>query len=128
MLIDEKCLSQVESKWSAVSLILAIYESEASLSVSHRELQIRELGSHEGEVDEIRPACSFLPLALLCVHPPNLRLALRPTFRFARLLGGCFLFFAFFLRFFGFSLLTTFAEIKADTFKLLFLYKRPVPR
>lgn len=26
------------------------------------------------------------------------------------------------------SLLTTFVEIKSDTFKLLFLYKRPVPR
>lgn len=26
------------------------------------------------------------------------------------------------------SVVTTFLEIKADTFKLLFLYKRPVPR
>lgn len=26
------------------------------------------------------------------------------------------------------SVFTTFVEIKADSFKLLFLYKRPVPR
>ena len=36
--------------------------------------------------------------------------------------------FVFYLVFVKSSVVTTFLEIKADTFKLLFLYKRPVPR